>query len=115
LTERATAIFEPRPHFQCYRVDQRRREVERLAVTLEDQFGPVKTRLGEITKICAPVSKNGEGIPDKELHLVCYKIMDPHDPQQRVVTANQFGNTRIYVRESQELCVPSFKRELDRK
>ncbi len=83
--------------------------------TLQDQFDLVKTRLGRITKICTPVSKNDEGIPDKDLHFVCYKILDQHDPRQPVLTTNQFGNARMYVRESEELCVPSTKKELDRK
>ena len=84
-------------------------------VTLENQFDRVSTGLGRITKICTPVSKNGEGIPDKDLHLVCYEILNRHDPGRPVQTTNQFGNAKIYVQESQELCVPSIKRELDRK
>jgi len=117
LTENSNTIstHDEKPHFECYRVDKPTPQSEKLVATLEDQFDLVKTRLGRITKICTPVSKNDEGIPDKDLHLVCYKILDQHDPRQPVVTTNQFGNARMYVRESEELCVPSTKRRLDRK
>ncbi len=117
LTENATTIsaLDEQPHFECYRVDKPTRQSEKLVVRLEDQFDFVKTRLGQITKICTPVSKNGEGIPDKELHLVCYEILNPHDPRQPVLTTNQFGKAKMYVRESQELCVPSTKKKLDLK
>lgn len=101
-----------RPHFQCYRVDDPSHRSENLIATLEDQFGASRTKLGRITQICTPVSKNGEGIPDKRLHLVCYKVLDPRDPRQPVEASNQFGQAKMYVRESQELCVPSVKRSL---
>ncbi len=104
-----------KPHFECYRVDEASAENEELAVTLKDQFEFIKTKLGRITQICTPVDKNGEGIPDKNLHLICYEILDPHDPRQPVRTSNQFGRAKMYVRESQELCVPSIMRELNRK
>lgn len=114
-TENATPIDvqTEEPHFECYRVDKPTGPSEKLVAKLEDQFDLVKTRLGRITKICTPVSKNGEAIPDKELHLVCYEILDKHDPRQPVQTTNQFGSAHMYVRESQELCVPSIKRALD--
>ena len=113
-TENATPVgsHDEHPHFQCYRVDDPSKETEDLTATLEDQFGFTKTKLGRITQICTPVNKNGEGIPDKRLHLVCYEILNPSDPGQPVQTANQFGRAKMYVRESQELCVPSTKRIL---
>lgn len=100
------------PHFECYRADEATHLSDERVVTLEDQFDSIKTRLGRITQICTPVSKNGEGIADQELHLVCYEILDPHDPKKWVMTTNQFGRAKMYVRDSQELCVPSTKREL---
>jgi hypothetical protein len=116
-TEHLTTAGEHRdqPYFECYRVERPTPQSERLRAALEDQFGSFKTRLGRITKICTPVSKNGEGIPDKDLHLVCYQILDLHDAQRPVITTNQFGLAKMYVRESQELCVPSTKKMLDRK
>jgi hypothetical protein len=103
---------ERHPHFQCYDVDDPSQELEGLVVTLEDQFGTSRTKLGRIKQICTPVSKNGEGIPDNRLHLVCYQVLNPRDPKQPVQTTNQFGRAKMYVRESQELCVPSIKRKL---
>lgn len=115
LTEDVTSIeSETASHFQCYRVDDATPEPEPPAVTLEDQFERVKTGLGRITRVCTPVSKNGEGIPDEDLHLVCYQILDEHDPRHLVATTNQLGRAKMYVREAQELCVASLKRVLDR-
>ncbi len=113
-TENATPIDGEKlqPHFQCYQADKVSREDKDLMVTLKDQFGYTKTKLGKITQICTPVSKNGEGIPDKRLHLVCYETLDRSDPRQPVQFSNQFGKGKMYVRESQELCVPTIKRVL---
>ena len=105
----------PPPHFQCYRADDVSAENERLRVQLRDQFGESRTTLGKITQICTPVDKNKEGIPDESLHLVCYEIRNPKDPERHVLTENQFGSAKMVVREAQELCVPSLKRVLDRK
>jgi hypothetical protein len=103
-----------RPHFQCYRVDRPTPESEDRVVKLRDQFGKTEAKLGRITRICTPVDKNGEGIPDEDLHLVCYEITNPQDARRPVSTTNQFGRAKMYVRESEELCVPSGKRELER-
>lgn len=104
-----------RPHFQCYRVERPIPPSADRTVELRDQFGTYRAKVGRITKICTPVDKNGEGIPDDDLHLVCYEVSERRDPRRPVTTTNQFGRARMYVREAQELCVPSSKRELDRK
>lgn len=103
-----------RPHFQCYAVERPTPRSAGRTVTLRDQFGAYEAKLGQITQICAPVDKNGEGIPDDELHLVCYEISNPPDLRRPVETTNQFGRARMYVRGAKELCVPSTKRELER-
>lgn len=100
------------PHFECYSVEHDPANMEKLFVTLEDQFDLIETRLGKITRLCTPVSKNEEGVPDPRLHLVCYEILDSHDPDEPVLTTNQFGKTELQVRKARELCVPSRKKRL---
>lgn len=114
LTENLKPVGEtvPQPHFQCYRVDKATAQPKERVAALEDQFGLIKTRLGKITQICTPVSKNREGIPNNDMHLVCYEILDKHDPRQAVLTTNQFGNAKMNVRKAEELCVPSTKKPL---
>lgn len=100
------------PHFECYDVKEHRPSKEERKVKLADQFDEVEKRVGRITKLCTPVDKNGEGIPDPELHLVCYRILKGHEPNQTVETKNQFGKFRMDVRKARELCVPSKKKHL---
>lgn len=99
-------------HFECYSVDHHPEPREDIIVSLSDQFAEVKTRLGDITRICTPVDKNREGMLDPELHLVCYEILDPHVPDLPVLTSNQFGESQLQVRVARELCVPSNKQRL---
>ena len=73
------------------------------------------SRLGKITQICTPVGVNGEPVPDPRLHLVCYELLEKHDPRRPVATTNRFGKSKMVVRESQELCVPSTKELLEQK
>lgn len=102
-----------KPHFECYNVKEYYPSKEEPEVKLADQFANVKTRVGRITKICTPVDKNGEGIPDPTLHLVCYKILKGHEPNRPVETKNQFGKARMHVLKAHELCVPSKKKPID--
>jgi hypothetical protein len=100
------------PHFECYAIEEFAPESEVRRVKLRDQFGIEKTHIGRIKRLCTPVDKNGEGIPDPELHLVCYEILKGQYPQVPVETNNQFGRARMKVLQAQELCVPSTKKLL---
>ena len=101
---------QPEPHFECYSVDKHTPRQDYTPVLLKDQFDSVEARLGDIVRICTPVSKNGERIPDPDLHLVCYEIEEGHDVSQAVLATNQFGKIKMKVRQAKELCVPSKKR-----
>lgn len=80
---------------------------------LKDQFGNSIAKVIEPRQLCNPVDKNGEGIPDKDNHLVCYEIQD--DPQgnyervKEVQIKNQFQEGPLWVGSSRMLCVPSDK------
>ena len=54
-------------HFQCYRVSQQKPLQAEAKVT--DQFGGPSYKLGAAMFLCAPASKNGEPVKDKETHL----------------------------------------------
>lgn len=112
---------EAKPHFQCYSLGEMAQKgrysagklsaaEEQIVVTLADQFGFTETRIGKATRLCTPVSKNEEEVPDPDLHLVCYEIVDGQAPNETVLTSNQFGEDSVFVRESKELCVPSTKK-----
>lgn len=99
-------------HFKCYQVldwgDYQPRRAQ-----LKDQFGQSVARVLEPFQLCNPVDKNGEGIPDKDYHLVCYRIQDdPTGPYQRVKEVqvkDQFYKGPLWVGMSDMVCVPAMK------
>ncbi len=143
------------PHYQCYKVEKHAPRPDELTiwVALEDQFGNTEQKLGEIVRICTPVSKNGEGFdghpttstdtttPESrpiispasqsvpasspatpqddeegfpEIHLVCYKIVEGEKLNKDVLMTNQFGLATEKIKQPKELCVPSYKKVLEK-
>lgn len=100
-------------HFKCYQVLDWT-EFDRRKVELRDQFGASVAYVVEPRLLCNPVDKNGEGIPKKESHLVCYEIKDdPIGPTERVkevMVRNQFQKGPLWVGMANLLCVPSEKK-----
>lgn len=104
-------------HFQCYSA-KREHEDDKIVgpdVTLQDQFGTTVKTVKKPKLLCAPVSKNGEGITNPDNHLVCYQIKkssrapgDKFEPLD-VQVDNQFGKQILTVKKSKLLCVPSAK------
>lgn len=101
-------------HFACYKVDERT-GVRPPFVTLVDQFTIERqARVHKAREICAPVDKNGEGVANAMVHLVCYDVKTREKVDERVAVRNQFGQQVLRVKEKMErLCVPSIKRHLD--
>ena len=67
-------------------------------------------------RLCNPVDKNGEGVLNKQAHLVCYYFDLQNLPGAReriVLTANQFGETKMQVAKPNMICVPSYKRLIE--
>ncbi len=94
-------------HYQCYRVRGDRRRVK--GVEVEDQFtenGPDVTDVKKPLRLCLPVDKNGEGIPDIAPRLMCYKTKPGPRVNREVWFYNQFGGGILDVRRARELCVP---------
>ena len=45
-----------------------------MSATVADQFGSSSIQILRPLKLCTPVDKNGEGIPNPASHLTCYRI-----------------------------------------
>jgi hypothetical protein len=106
-------------HFKCYQV--RGKGFAQRNVSLVDQFETKNTTVVIPKLLCNPVNKNGEGVPNPQGHLVCYKIKDvPGQTSfvpRTVTVSDQFAQSdfkalRGDCRQSSYLCVPSLKQEL---
>jgi len=98
-----------RQHYQCYDVLSHDSEESR-DIKLSDQFGGSGGLVGHPVRLCNPVDKNGEGIPNQDVHLVCYAIRtEPGSQVRSVIISNQFGEAKLFVGERDTLCVPSKK------
>jgi len=82
-------------------------------VTIDDEFGSLNLRVRKAFRLCVPADKNGEGISDPQIPLMCY-VMKPavgappfHPPVDPVYVNNQFGQTTYEVEHLHELCVPA--------
>jgi hypothetical protein len=93
-------------HFKCYGVKGDRRGVREF-VSLVDQFGKARVKVGRAELFCTPVSKNDERILRPDRHLVCYGIQPRDRVGKTVVVRNQFGATFLRVQKAESLCVPS--------
>jgi hypothetical protein len=97
-------------HFKCYKA--RETSTPRFArrnVTLVDQFGPTTPEVQSPLRLCNPVDKNGEGIPDPTAHLMCYRIKEARGPRRDVTVRNQLGEQALTVIKPETLCVPAAK------
>lgn len=100
-------------HFKCYEVlDWGPWDPSK--VQLEDQFGKSVARTMEPRLLCNPVDKNGEGIADKDYHLVCYSIRDdPQGPTERVkevMVKDQSYQGPLWVGDANIVCMPAMKK-----
>ena len=103
----------PGEHYLCYRIDPHG-PFEPVPVSLADQFANYEGAVIRPVQLCNPVDKNGEGIVDPDVHLVCYEVnADPLGRVPRsidVVTSNQFvEQSMTAVIPPVVLCVPSKK------
>jgi hypothetical protein len=95
-------------HYQCYRVKQLK-PFKTVAVKLRDQFGTVGVKVIQPVYLCAPTDKNGEGLKDKDTHLLCCQDRRVKTPNEKVRVINQFGEQDLVVVPFL-LCVPSLKK-----
>lgn len=98
-------------HYKCYRVIEH--EFQGFPVQLVDQFGQSQSNVLRPRYVCNPVSKNGEPVPEPEVHQVCYEIIQiSSGAKHKVEVRNQFGPQVMVVQFAELLCLPSTKREI---
>jgi hypothetical protein len=96
-------------HFECYKVGG---APGAGTVTVQDEFGTGQVKLLNGQELCVPVDKDGGGIPNPAPKLLCYTAKrlsgTLHGPRSPVFVNNQFGPATLpFVRDADELCVPS--------
>jgi hypothetical protein len=112
LTGPPSPIVPTIDHFKCYRVLKARTRASNLAI--DDQFGSLSVDVKQPSRLCLPADKNGSGITNPLVPLMCYKTqLTPGSPPFRGPTGsvfidNQFGSDTLVVNHLRELCVPSF-------
>lgn len=103
-------------HYLCYEITDTS-DFKGQRVKVRDQFGAGTGTAFKPTQLCNPVDKNGEGILNREGHLVCYAFDPGEFPDAKphtVLTRNQFGEAKLRTaRFPEELCVPSFKKVIE--
>jgi len=62
--------------------------------------------------LCAPVSKNGGEVINKQDHLLCYVLEGGKNAGKKVEITNQFGKFVLAIGGTNQLCVPSLKKVL---
>jgi len=112
-----TAQAQPNPpgikldHYACYKVTPAQPFRQRR-VKLEDQFGRGEAVVVRAQFLCAPVSKNGIDIANKQDHLICYLVDSGKKANKKVETIDQFGKAILTVTSMAQLCVPALKKVL---
>lgn len=107
-------------HYKCYKVklSSGQRFSNDLQATVVDEFDQETLyNIKKPERLCNPVDKNGEGIKNRENHLLCYKIKrvrgEPRNEKvEGIRVTNQFGSATLRTRGPsgvKELCVPSIK------
>jgi hypothetical protein len=98
-------------HFKCYKVKHGTRRIP--LVTIDDEFGSLNLRVRKAFRLCVPADKNGEGITDPQIPLMCYLVKPVvggprfHPPVDPIYVNNQFGQSTYTIDHLQELCVPA--------
>jgi hypothetical protein len=114
MTTFGAAQAQPNPpgikldHYACYRLSPVSK-FKTQKVKLTDQFGSSTAAVVREQFLCAPVSKNGGDLINKQDHLVCYVIEGGKNAGKRVEVVNQFGKAVLQVGGTVQLCVPSLK------
>jgi hypothetical protein len=105
-------------HYKCYRVKVTpgtpKAAIDRK-ITIEDQFTVRKIYSLKLPRhLCLPVDKNGEGIKNPDVHLLCYKGKRARGeinfvPRKGLFTNNQLGPLRMDALKEHEFCIPTRK------
>ena len=98
-------------HYRCWEATDPSGTSLGIGVDLVDQFQGFPTSVEEPFRLCNPVDKNGEGIVDPDMHLVCYTLQPEGGSLGfQVPIANQFHPlANLDVDQPFALCAPSTK------
>jgi cysteine-rich repeat protein len=95
-------------HFKCYKI---RGPKFSGSATFDDQFVTNQgIDLRRPLRVCVPADKNGEGIPNPNDYLMCFKVRPQtpfRGPENPLFVHDQFGPDSFVVNHSREFCVPS--------
>jgi hypothetical protein len=78
-------------------------------VTAQDQFGTLGLTLRFPHRLCAPVNKNDEGIPDPTEHLTGYATRTTFSKRPNQTVVDQFGTLQLDVVRPDLFMVPTAK------
>jgi hypothetical protein len=106
-------------HFKCYKTKVTSGYppfARNTVITVTDEFDnlPRLMALKKPKHLCNPVNKNGEGIKNPDVHLVCYQAKPARGERKHVrrpglYISNQFGDLRLDTIKEAEFCIPSTK------
>ncbi len=86
------------------------RDLKAQPLSVSDQFGARTVFLRKPAELCLPTDKNGGGIENPQVHLVCYKIkVDPRTSETGVQVKSSLGELALDLKREAELCVPSLR------
>jgi hypothetical protein len=102
-------------HFQCYKAARASGSVKFVPpapFAIEDNFGQKIIAVAKISKICAPISLNGENFdaPTHARHLACYRAKLQNGAVGGIVSTNNesFGDEVMTLKSMTEYCVPAY-------
>ena len=98
-------------HYACYRLSAAK-PFKAQKVKLMDQFGQSVAGVIREQFLCAPTSKNGGEVINKQDHLLCYVVEGGKNAGKKVEITNQFGKAILTIGGTVQLCVPSLKKVL---
>ena len=98
-------------HYACYRLSAAK-PFKQKQVKLLDQFGHSAPIVVREQFLCAPTSKNGHDVINKQDHLLCYVVTNGKNAGKKVEVTNQFGKAVLTIGGTVQLCVPSLKKVL---
>jgi hypothetical protein len=102
-------------HYQCYKAARASGSVKFVPpapFTIEDSFGQKNIAVAKISKICSPITLNGENpsAPNHALHLACYRARLENGAVGGIVSINNviFGDDIMTLKSMTEYCVPAY-------
>ena len=102
----------PPDHFLSYQIKKSKGvpKFEKREVSLADRFGEGDFEVKKPVALLNPADKNGEGITDRNTHLISYRVKGPKfEKLENVPVEDQFGQLVLDVKRPDRLLVPASK------